>query len=101
MVGPPDYFFEKICGVAPLPLQPKNFAQNNSVLIQIANNTFLSVYPCSQDRIRTCMIEKTNFIRFFGMVNIFNVMSHGPTNQSPITRLPIPPPDYVNYFSLV
>ena len=28
------------------------------------------------------------------MVNIFNVMSHGPTNQSPITRLPIPPPDY-------
>jgi hypothetical protein len=48
-------FFEKICGVAPLPLQPKNFAQNNSVLIQIANNTFLSVYPCSQDRIRTCI----------------------------------------------
>ena len=48
---------------------------------------------CSQDRIRTYTIEKTNFIRFFGMVNIFNVMSHGPINQSPITRLPIPPPD--------
>ena len=48
---------------------------------------------CSQDRIRTCMIEKTNFTRFFGMVNIFNVMSHGPINQSPITRLPISPPD--------
>ena len=43
---------------------------------------------CSQDRIRTCTIEKTNFTRFFGMVNIFNVMSHGPINQSPITRLP-------------
>ena len=43
---------------------------------------------CSQDRSRTCTIEKTNFIRFFGMVNIFNVMSHGPINQSPITRLP-------------
>ena len=41
----------------------------------------------SQDRTRTCMIEKTNFTRFFGMVNIFNVMSHGPINQSPITRL--------------
>lgn len=34
------------------------------------------------------MIEKTDFIRFFGMVNIFNVMSHDPINQSPITRLP-------------
>ena len=51
---------EKICGVAPLPLQPKDFAQNDftrSVLFQIANNTFLSAYPCSQDRTRTCMIK--------------------------------------------
>jgi len=63
VVGPPDYFFEKICGVAPLPLQPKNFAQNNSVLIQIANNTFLSVYPCSQDRIRTCNFQRIEVSR--------------------------------------
>ena len=54
---------------------------------------------CSQDRIRTCMIEKTNFTRFFGMVNILNVMSHGPINQSPITRLPITPPDQRNFYS--
>ena len=34
---------EKICGVAPLPIQSKDFAQKDltrSVLFQIANNTF-------------------------------------------------------------
>jgi hypothetical protein len=81
--------FEKICGVAPLPLHSKDIARNGflelspgSVLIQNANNTFLSVYLCSQYRIRTCKI----------------------TLQS-CTRLPITSPDYkfvdINHLSCV
>ena len=62
-------------------------------IIQVIPLIFISPFSkeqhiWSQDRTRTCKIEKTNFIRLFGMVNIFNVMSHGPINQSPITRLP-------------
>ena len=44
--------------------------------------------------------EKTDFIRFLGMVNIFNVMSHGPINQITHYTSTIPPPDYFfNYKS--